>query len=236
MTLENVAEIKVKLENKPTDMKVNIKESGPQGVPGVDGYTPIKGVDYWTKEDVDEMKSYIDEINSDKNVSWDTLNNKPFGEVLTKVIIIPEALYASRTYYTPSSYEPLIEDQEYIVKYKGVEYKCIAEYKVISLSKTGIGVGNDYLNDESYGLDNELPFCIVSDKDENGFYITFAEGVSRDTIRMYSESSTIKQIDPDYIPSEYLTEDDLNTKGYATETFVNNAINDAIGSVLEGEF
>ncbi len=26
---------------------------------GVDGYTPVKGVDYWTEEDVNEMQSYI---------------------------------------------------------------------------------------------------------------------------------------------------------------------------------
>ena len=28
---------------------------------GEDGYTPIKGVDYWTEEDVATIKSYVDE-------------------------------------------------------------------------------------------------------------------------------------------------------------------------------
>ena len=36
-------------------------ERGPQGVPGNDGYTPKRGVDYWTEEDIAEIKRYIDE-------------------------------------------------------------------------------------------------------------------------------------------------------------------------------
>lgn len=33
---------------------------GLQGIPGKDGYTPIKGVDYWTESDKLEIKEYID--------------------------------------------------------------------------------------------------------------------------------------------------------------------------------
>lgn len=36
-------------------------EPGKDGVDGKDGYTPVKGVDYWTEEDKAEIKSYIDE-------------------------------------------------------------------------------------------------------------------------------------------------------------------------------
>lgn len=28
------------------------------GIDGLDGYTPVRGVDYWTAEDIEEMKSY----------------------------------------------------------------------------------------------------------------------------------------------------------------------------------
>lgn len=35
--------------------------SGTQGPAGEDGYTPVKGVDYWTEEDIAEIKSYVDE-------------------------------------------------------------------------------------------------------------------------------------------------------------------------------
>lgn len=34
---------------------------GEPGKDGEDGYTPVKGVDYWTEEDKAEIKSYVDE-------------------------------------------------------------------------------------------------------------------------------------------------------------------------------
>lgn len=33
--------------------------AGPQGPAGADGYTPVKGVDYWTEEDKAEMVSDV---------------------------------------------------------------------------------------------------------------------------------------------------------------------------------
>lgn len=33
--------------------------SGPQGPAGADGYTPVKGVDYWTEEDKAEIVSDV---------------------------------------------------------------------------------------------------------------------------------------------------------------------------------
>ena len=33
---------------------------GEQGLPGNDGYTPIRGTDYWTEEDINTINSYID--------------------------------------------------------------------------------------------------------------------------------------------------------------------------------
>lgn len=41
-------------------------EQGPQGEPGIDGYTPIKGTDYFTQEEIDALtdglatKEYVD--------------------------------------------------------------------------------------------------------------------------------------------------------------------------------
>lgn len=36
-------------------------EKGDAGSPGADGYTPKKGVDYWTEEDKAEIKDYVEE-------------------------------------------------------------------------------------------------------------------------------------------------------------------------------
>lgn len=33
---------------------------GDKGEPGADGYTPVKGTDYWTTDDKAEIQSYID--------------------------------------------------------------------------------------------------------------------------------------------------------------------------------
>lgn len=35
-------------------------DKGDQGDPGVAGYSPVRGTDYWTAEDIAEMKSYVD--------------------------------------------------------------------------------------------------------------------------------------------------------------------------------
>ena len=35
-------------------------EPGNNGINGADGYTPIKGIDYWTEEDKTEIKQYVD--------------------------------------------------------------------------------------------------------------------------------------------------------------------------------
>lgn len=43
-------------EDMPEVAAVNIK-----GEPGADGYTPIRGTDYWTNEDIAEIKSYVDD-------------------------------------------------------------------------------------------------------------------------------------------------------------------------------
>lgn len=34
--------------------------TGPKGDPGNDGHTPVRGVDYWTESDINEIKAYVD--------------------------------------------------------------------------------------------------------------------------------------------------------------------------------
>lgn len=35
-------------------------EQGIPGVPGADGYTPVRGVDYWTSADIAQIQAYVD--------------------------------------------------------------------------------------------------------------------------------------------------------------------------------
>ena len=46
--------------------KLNVKNGsngspGSPGVNGKDGKTPVKGTDYWTEEDIAEIKGYVDD-------------------------------------------------------------------------------------------------------------------------------------------------------------------------------
>ena len=34
--------------------------TGEPGAPGADGYTPVRGTDYWTADDIAEIQTYID--------------------------------------------------------------------------------------------------------------------------------------------------------------------------------
>ena len=60
--IKDIEQIKQDVE----DGKFNGKdgETGPQGEPGKDGYTPIKGTDYWTPEEQkimqNELQQYVD--------------------------------------------------------------------------------------------------------------------------------------------------------------------------------
>ena len=48
----------------PAGPKGDTGETGAQGIqgkPGNDGYTPIRGTDYWTDNDIAEIKGYVEE-------------------------------------------------------------------------------------------------------------------------------------------------------------------------------
>ena len=48
------------IEDNNLDINVQIIGSGPRGPQGNDGYTPIKGIDYMTVEDINEIKEGLD--------------------------------------------------------------------------------------------------------------------------------------------------------------------------------
>lgn len=56
-----LAEIMERLNNLEQNGGGGSGGVGPQGPPGPAGYTPVKGVDYWTDDDIAEIKSYVDE-------------------------------------------------------------------------------------------------------------------------------------------------------------------------------
>lgn len=50
-------EIITQLTNNESEIKVEIIGSGPAGKAGISGVTPIKGIDYFTQADIDEISA-----------------------------------------------------------------------------------------------------------------------------------------------------------------------------------
>lgn len=58
-------------------------DKGDTGKAGADGYTPVRGTDYWTDEDIALVRAYIDEHaggGTADAVDWANVQNKPFEE------------------------------------------------------------------------------------------------------------------------------------------------------------
>lgn len=63
--------------------------NGRDGLDGKDGVTPVRGIDYWTEEDIEEIKNYIDESTADGGIteipiaSAETIGGIKVGENLS---------------------------------------------------------------------------------------------------------------------------------------------------------
>lgn len=59
LTKENVVKITDKTENKLVNILVAKGDKGNTGKTGADGYTPVKGTDYYTEADKQEIVSLV---------------------------------------------------------------------------------------------------------------------------------------------------------------------------------
>lgn len=72
----------------PNPEPVNIKgKDGKDGKDGVDGRTPVKGTDYFTEEDVQEIVDKVVEEMPTPVTSWNDLTDKPFYDETPEPII-----------------------------------------------------------------------------------------------------------------------------------------------------
>lgn len=56
VTIENVGpSIVVNMVDESPEISVSVQSSGPQGPAGANGYTPKRGIDYWTDADKAEI-------------------------------------------------------------------------------------------------------------------------------------------------------------------------------------
>lgn len=144
--------------------------------------------------------------------NWDNLEDKPFGEVEEKAIIIPKNIYTDGFNYEPEVFTPLIPGQEYTILYNDIEYKCIARDNMLhGLTWNGVGLGNGDLASDYYGEDTyvDYPFCILTRYNKPTFYyITYMD--TNATIEVSLTSTTVKQIDEKFIPDTIATKEYVN--------------------------
>ena len=53
--------VSIKRTDTSGDWSDPVGFQGPAGKDGKDGYTPVRGTDYWTEDDIAEIKAYVDE-------------------------------------------------------------------------------------------------------------------------------------------------------------------------------
>lgn len=182
-------------------------------------------------------EEYVNNATSSIVTSYNDLEDKPFGEEITPCNCIPEGTVITNgnSYYREEGHiglGGLGVDLKYLVNFNSTEYIC----ETIGVYNYERYIGNPHYLDESLES-NEYPFCILDDS-YNEVYRIYFDG-DADTTAVVSLDELIidtKQIDPKFIPSEYVTDETLDSKDYATEEYVTNAINEAIGAALEASY
>lgn len=67
--VDNTPYCDIRVQVEGTDIICHLGETGPKGedgMNGADGYTPVRGKDYWNDADINMIKNYCDSI-LDKN-------------------------------------------------------------------------------------------------------------------------------------------------------------------------
>lgn len=156
----------------------------------------------------DVYAQLMEKLNKTKGASWNDLEDKPFYEQKTEMVVIDEQTFTTigqtpegfKIYEISNNNIDLYAGTEYIVKFDGVEYKCTGQQ-----SGEGIIVGNPgKLHGELQGEDNGLPFCICNEYGEvvlivgpgsnwSGEEITF-------TIYLAEVQTIVKKLDDKFSP------------------------------------
>lgn len=86
-------DIIAKIES-PVQIIANIIATGPPGVQGEEGYTPIRGVDYFTQDDIDY---FLDNIVQDKTYVYDQIASSKIWNVVHNLNKYPSVTVVEST-------------------------------------------------------------------------------------------------------------------------------------------
>lgn len=181
-----------------------------------DGYTPQKGVDYWTEEDKEDILQYINENQGGNGVSsWNDLSDKPFEEIVSVVpcienieiyVIGPESVsdyaYHSFSYANNEIISSIPVGESIIIVWDGQESKC----KIEQTNSGLIWFGNNIFKPDDFtgiNTDVDYPDCpIFVLKNDKGsiFLYSSSDQIGTHTLSIYKNEITLKALDEKFIP------------------------------------
>lgn len=208
---DNGAVITITDKNGTTTATIANGKQGDPGQPGNDGHTPVRGEDYWTEEDVAEIKAYIDENGGSGGVSsWNDLTDKPFGEETGDPTLFEADLTFTesgvpglRLWQVMPSAASLNEGEDYFVIWDSVGHMCKATAANFN-GVSGLGLGNFAL--AGLGEDTEEPF-LFGCADDGSFSACYTSE-SKDTVNVciLHNQTVVKTLDAKYLPMDAIDE------------------------------
>ena len=175
----------------------------------------IDGIEKLKEEIIPDTIARTSDIPTDFSVSWDELEDKPFGDIVEKVEIflsldLPESYSSgdaiSSDGYTINTTYPSSDD--FYVEFNKTSYKCSVEL-VGSGTYPGqytLLFGNRKLSSPTFPYDNGMPFCIVCSQPTKTAYVYFQGSVVDHTVVAFKGTPGIKLIDEKFIPIDAITQ------------------------------
>lgn len=198
-------------------------KDGAQGEPGADGYTPVKGVDYFTEEDIDEaLDGVVLEDNIDNII--DNYLGTPSGH---DNISLASPFKMKARINSPIDIRTVVNTESDIMN---IEYPYVGmivyvrdtgkRYEVLTLAPKQVGLSA--VQDASVGTYRELDYATTEYVDEA---VANAGGDSYDDAELRDLIDS--KADKDHTHDKYVTGDDLDK--YATIDYVDEAVSKAGG-------
>lgn len=179
-------------------------------------------------------KQYVDEAiaNTDKEVSWNNITDKPFYENIYEVEVASlSALSGSRFMFNPNNIH-FIEGKTYRLE---AEYVTPMVAAPINYQTTAVATGEYSLSFDTIGW-------TISDGGLLGGFIStpisssLEQYITSGTCKIFEYGLEIKVLGEKFIPDSVVLESELEAKGYQTKEQVTELINNALGVIENGTY
>lgn len=195
---------------------------------GQDGRTPVKGKDYFTEEDKEELVCYVVEKMPEPVTSWNDLTDKPFYSKCEMVELSPEVNVDRFDNGEIPLSEAIILGDSYTIMFDGTEYVCVAEiYEIPEIGEKLILLGNLALLTGTGDTGEPFAAAYRFSESEREHFLKVAP-LNYDLsngylmVAVYHHGETIKPLDEKFLPPSVARTTDV-------EEMISEAITGAIG-------